>query len=380
MRSINSVANSRLKLSDITIGQPLPCDVRNKNRVLLLRRGWVITDQREIDRLIESGVFWSDPPPDLLPKDDAEKLPALDASAFRVHEFLCARLNRVSREIDTIEGFDGFIFDLIQTIRAATAHYPDALLATLQLGHHASYAINHQVNTAILVEMVALEMGVPVQVRNSLVAAALTMNISMLDAQDKLQASAQDRLPDGVVAILHQHPERSAAMLRRAGISDARWLSTVQSHHERLDGSGYPKGLRGPAVQHEAQIIGVIDMILAMMSRSSYRKGLSPSKVLWGAFADRGAHVNQDIVGLLIKVLGIYPPGTLVRLANHDLGVVVARGKDVKTPLVKALVGAQGLMLRTPQPRDTTEARYAIKEGVDRDSIDFPINPALLWD
>ena len=83
--------------------------------------------------------------------------------------------------------------------------------------------------------------------RATLVAAALTSDIGMREIQQALFEQTAP-LSSEQKAIVSAHPNRSCELLQAAGVEDKRWLQAIEQHHERVDGTGYPKGLAGDAI------------------------------------------------------------------------------------------------------------------------------------
>ena len=369
---------TRIGQHEILIGHPLRADVRDRDRVLLARAGWVVENERERNLLLSREGMWFEPAPALTPSSAGDRLPLAGASAARTYEFLNLRLDRICREIATLADFESHVLDVVKVIRDALGRQYDALLAQITLGSYPRYSIRHSVDTAILVEAMGMQAGHPAGTRNAAVSAALTMNLSMLDVQDRLRELLVE-LPESVLQTMREHPQRSVGMLKKAGVQNASWLAAVAQHHERLDGSGYPARLRDSAICLEAQMVRVADVLLARMEPSAYRDAETPAKAFWASYEMRGVQLRQDALTFAAKAMGLYPPGTMVRLANHELAVVTSRGSNIAKPLVKSIVGERNLPLSSPVERDTGVEGYAVVAVVDPKRVGVAINPSILW-
>jgi hypothetical protein len=96
-------------------------------------------------------------------------------------------------------------------------------------------------------------------------------------------------------------------------------------------------------------------------------------------FLKRGGKVDENLAKALIKELGLYPPGSFVRLHNGEIAIVFRRGKTATTPLVRSVIGPRGAMLGRPVRRDTSETHYVIVDLAPYDpSVRISFNQ--LWD
>jgi HD-GYP domain-containing protein (c-di-GMP phosphodiesterase class II) len=124
---------------------------------------------------------------------------------------------------------------------------------------------------------------------------------------------------------------------KTVGIPEIAKLITLQ-HHERYDGTGYPKKLTGDQISQFGQIASIIDVYDALTSDRAYHTGTTPAEALkklfeWGRF-----HFDESLVHQFIRCVGIYPVGTLVSLESGKLAVVVKPGKkDMLHPTVRVI-------------------------------------------
>jgi HD-GYP domain-containing protein (c-di-GMP phosphodiesterase class II) len=136
------------------------------------------------------------------------------------------------------------------------------------------------------------------------VAAALTMNIGMVEVQEKVNAIAGP-LNDKLLDMIHRHPQLGVERLTKLGITDACWLACVRQHHENSDGSGYPEGLAGEAIALPARIIGLADKYCAMVSGRQYRGPQKPHTALRDLYVKQGQKIDVAAAGTLIRVMGL---------------------------------------------------------------------------
>jgi hypothetical protein len=203
----------------------------------------------------------------------------------------------------------------------------------------------------------------------ALALAALTMNCTLRTLQDKL--ACEGNTPSvAEQARIDTHAAAAAHTLAAAGVDDALWLSIVRQHHDEAP-DALPL-MRLPPDAVAARLLRRIDRFAAALAGRADRAPLSP--VLAARLACLGADGMADEIGhALTGALGLYPPGSAVRLANGEQGVVIARGLRANLPRVAVLVSADGISLSTPVVRDTADPQYAVRSSRDPEDPPLPL-------
>jgi HD-GYP domain-containing protein (c-di-GMP phosphodiesterase class II) len=220
----------------------------------------------------------------------------------------------------------------------------------------------------VICELCAHWFDWPTHEIDALLRAALTMNVSMSATQDAL-ARQSGPLSDLQRIEIDQHAERSAAMLASAGVSDALWLDVVRQHHAEPS----VESVTSTPALRLAELLHRVDVYTAKLSRRVSRDPVSP------ALAARDACLNAqgtpDAIGVtLLRVIGLYPPGSFVLLRSGEVGVVVKRGAKAHTPVVALLRRADGGLYSPPVPRDTAVHKQAVLRGVRLAEVKVRVN------
>ncbi len=234
-------------------------------------------------------------------------------------------------------------------------------LAIHATGHEvAAYSSHHAMACALVGELAARWLGWTEEELESLVHAALSMNLSMTALQDQL-AEQPGALSEGQRQTVAGHAAASATMLSAAGVEDLLWLQVVREHHV----AGDPDTLEsGPPGRRLAELLRRIDIYTAKLSRRGHRTAASPALAARDACLGPAGHPDS-IGATLLRVLGLYPPGTWVALANGEVGIVTARGPKAHTPAVAAVLRPDGGLLLQPLRRDTALRSFAVVRGVN---------------
>ena len=96
-------------------------------------------------------------------------------------------------------------------------------------------------------------------------------------------------------------------------------------------------------------------------------------------FLNADKNLDNKIANMFVKLMGVYPPGAFVKLANDEIAVVTYRGRKAHQPIVFSVIGSHGRKLPVPVRRDCSESAFAIKETLRRDQVRVNIDPATLW-
>ncbi len=245
-----------------------------------------------------------------------------------------------------------------------------AILAVLRLDSF-DYAAAHALQTAIICDVYGHAVGMPMQQRVVLIQAALTMNIAMLQLQRELEWQSTPPSPEQRREI-YLHPQRGRQRLEALGVRDEAWLRAVAEHHEVPDGSGYPTGCL--SASSEADILAVADRYSAMLSRRGTREAMVAGRAAQSLYSL--AHSKrQPLAEQFIEIFGQHPPGSLVRLVNGEIGIVIRRGNTFQPERVCALASATGEPLPEPVLRDAFDPAHVIVGSVSerefKGTIDF---------
>ena len=137
--------------------------------------------------------------------------------------------------------------------------------------------------------------------------------------------------------IMKQHVNHGNCILQQTKIDETS-VSVTAHHHERLDGTGYPDGLKGDQISFFGQMAAVVDIYDALTSERCYKRSMPPTQALRKLYEWSHSYLNKELVEKFIAHVGIYPVGTLVRLRSGFVGVVIRHGeKGLLYPVVRAV-------------------------------------------
>jgi HD-GYP domain-containing protein (c-di-GMP phosphodiesterase class II) len=374
----------KLTSSDFSVGKPLPFALYNEKGVMLLKDGKVIKSQRQADILIGKGLYVKEESASSGRRSadrDADKFEVeteKPPSPFEVINDFAFRLEKIFDSIyKKQQNVEERVLKLCDDFQDICSKDADAVLGAIHLKSDQKYVINRPLQTAVLCEMVARRFNVGKEHRKALMAAALTANVSTLELQETLYKQ-KERLSEEQRLQLEQHPIDSAKLLKAAGITNQRWLLMILQHHERLDGTGYPRGIGGSKLMMEARLLAIADVYGAAVSPRAYRKARIPRDAMCKFLRDESAQYDEKLATVFIKEVGVFPPGSFVKLINHEIGIVVRRGPDSLKPVVYSVINEKGAAVFGQAKRDVNLPKYKIKEMCFFDDTTF-LNPHVIW-
>lgn len=244
------------------------------------------------------------------------------------------------------------------------------LLFQLAAQSPVGYSTSHALVCAVLCHLVAPEFELIPHERNSLVRAALTMNIAMTALQDQLATQRGSPTPQQKTAI-QTHAADGALMLGNLGISNELWLETIQRHHQEDKRKAELHDLAPP--RRLAHILNVVDRYAAMISPRQSREGRSATESAQSIIEGDATHDNR-VGQTLVRIVGLCPPGTFVQLDDDEVAVVMRRSKQANLPDVAIVLNGQGQQIRPPVLHHTADGRPRILGAVPASAIQERIN------
>ena len=166
----------------------------------------------------------------------------------------------------------------------------------------------------------------------------------------KNMVQAQWRGTQVELPILQQHVRIGAVLLQNNRQFPPEILQMVKEHHQYQDGSGYSQGLSGELVSMPGQLLGLVDYFDELIAGGGDPGGFSPALAIRRIYQEaQKGKFSTKIIEAMIRILGVFPVGTLVQLSSGEQAVVVKQNPEVSVkPHVKVIRGPKGEMLDEP--------------------------------
>lgn len=179
----------------------------------------------------------------------------------------------------------------------------------------------HQLNVAVLALMLAKQLGMNKDQLTDVGMGALFHDIGKMQLPEKLMLKT-DPLSPSEMDLMMRHTHFGVDIGKKLNLSPHA-LAIVFQHHEYADGSGYPHALRDNNILQLSRIVTIVNEYDNLCNRPNPRDSLTPYEALASMFGQRQRY-DAKILGVFIRCMGVYPPGTLVQLSNNALGLVMA--------------------------------------------------------
>jgi putative nucleotidyltransferase with HDIG domain len=241
---------------------------------------------------------------------------------------------------------------LVESMVDSIFRHQDALIPLARLKTHDEYTFQHSVSVCALMVAFARGLKLSRDIIKEIAIGALLHDVGKAKVPDSI-LNKPAKLTDAEFGKMKSHVVQSIIILQNTpGISQIA-LDVAGQHHERFDGTGYPNRLKGDEISLYGQMGAIVDVYDAITSDRVYHKGMHPTEALkklleWSKF-----HFDPGMVQTFIRTLGIYPSGSLVRVSNNRLGVVLEQNAEkMLQPIVKIFYHAEKQYYLPPEEID----------------------------
>lgn len=262
----------------------------------------------------------------------------------------------------------------MQTLLRRDADVGLYLLFQLATNSPVGYSASHALICAVLAHLIAVDLGLRQEERDSMVHAAFTMNIAMTALQDQLAGQLEKPSKNQQDAI-RVHPVAGGMMLANLGITDSLWLDIVSHHHDEIT-DDTALGSLDP-VGRLSRIVRTVDRYGAMISPRKSRAGRSATDSVRSIIHDSGEH-SDEIGHALVRAVGLCPPGTYVRLDNGEVAVVMRRSGKPNHPHVAIVLNETGQLVGQPRLHRTAHGSPQIRSALAAAMVRVRLNHHLI--
>lgn len=251
---------------------------------------------------------------------------------------------RLGNSLDT-EAAKVFVSEIAESVSRA----PNAMLWLTHMKKRDEYTSIHCINVCILALTYGRALGLEKEALHTLGMGALLHDVGKMKIPLEI-LNKPGRLSSEEFMLMKTHSQEGYDMLNEKGGIHQDILDIVLSHHERIDGSGYPNGTSGELISRLAQITSIVDVYDAITSNRCYHDGIPPYEAMKMMYDWSDKNFAPDLIEGFIKCLGIYPIGSVVKLNSRHIGVVVAASEKARLrPIIMLVIDREGNKIEEPK-------------------------------
>jgi putative nucleotidyltransferase with HDIG domain len=251
-----------------------------------------------------------------------------------------------------------------------------SLMALTALKKYDNYTFTHMVNVSILAMAQARALGIDGKLLREFGMSALMHDIGKVRTPKEI-LNKPGKLTDDEFVIMRRHVVDGAEILRRTPEMPILAPVVAFEHHLRLDGSGYPFTVKRGSLNLGSMLCAIADVYDAMRSQRTYQQAYPTERILAVLKTNEGAQMDQNLVRRFVQLLGIYPPGNLVKLSTGEVAVVLrVHAPDPHRPRVRVLFTADGGRLDLPFERNLWEPQADRVGDGTLETVVTPVDPA----
>jgi HD-GYP domain-containing protein (c-di-GMP phosphodiesterase class II) len=229
---------------------------------------------------------------------------------------------------------------------------PDALLWVGRLRDEDVNTYNHGVKVALYLIALGRQIGFPRKELNELGLVGMLADVGKI----KLPRALLDKpgmLAPSEYGLIKEHVRLGLEAMREAGCLPVAVEQGIAQHHERLDGSGYPKGLKGNEISLYGRMAAIADCFAALITPRAYANPSAPQDALMSLYEWAGTSFHEPLVEQFVQAVGVFPVGSLVELSSGEVAIVVAHNRVRRLePRVLVLTWPDKSALSRPVERD----------------------------
>ncbi len=253
--------------------------------------------------------------------------------------------------------------DLVRGLVGHMLANPDGAPKLFSLKSFDAYTYRHSINVGLLMLLVVRDWGLSEDLMNEIVLGGLLHDLGKLKVGSEI-INKNGPLDDNEWLAMKMHPLWSLELLGEHADLPPEALSLIRSHHERMDGRGYPHGVKAGELDRFARLSAVCDVYDALTSRRSYKGKIEFAAAVNILLESSGTHFDSTLLNAFVRRIGLYPVGTLVKLNNGETAIVVRTNPDMVTrPIVSPVISPLGQAYQSSSELNLAEERQLFITG-----------------
>lgn len=216
--------------------------------------------------------------------------------------------------------------EVVSSMTESILRNPNAFLWMRMLKDKDSYTYSHCMDSSALAIAFGRYMGLSRDELEDLGIGALLSDVGKMQVPPEL-LNKPGKLTDKEFELIKKHVGFSVRIMQNSGGFSKKAMAAAATHHERLDGSGYPRALRGREIPVLGRMAAIVDCYDAITSDRPYRRQISANEAVRRLYDWRGTAFQSELVEQFIQTLGTYPTGSIVELSTGQVGIVISQNR-----------------------------------------------------
>jgi HD-GYP domain-containing protein (c-di-GMP phosphodiesterase class II) len=288
-----------------------------------------------------------------------------------------AIVHSMSRAVITGNALDGDrAKQAVAEITDSVVRNPDAMMLLVTMRDKAEETLNRATQVSVYMTVFGRFLQLERSSLEILGLIGLLQDVGMLKLPAGMPARRADLTPEED-EVFKSHVTHGVEILSKTAGLPPELPSMASLHHERYDGSGYPRGLKGSAISQTGAIAGIVDTFDMLTAPAPYGMQLPPSNALNVLFQNRGTQFHAALVEQFIQCVGAFPVGSIVELNSGEVGVVITQNLVKRLqPRVMVVQDASGnpihphkILDLVNEPMATPDEPYRIRRTLDQTRV-----------
>lgn len=268
------------------------------------------------------------------------------------------------------------INDLASEITESVIRNEYAMAILTRIRNKSSYQWEHAINCAVLLCGFSLYLGLKKETTILITLGAMLHDIGIA-VVPKGVIEKPGKFTKNDMDVMKKHLKWGQEIYKKNGIPQKIVLDMIINHHERLDGSGYPRGLDETNLSKLAKMSAIVDVYDAMTGDKVYKQGEQPINALRYLIA-KNDKFDRGLVQQFIKYIGVHPVGSLVKLSNETLAIVIQGNRENPlNPVVKVFYNMKHRSYITSKKYDLTKGDVSIIESSRPEEYDINLSKVI---
>lgn len=226
--------------------------------------------------------------------------------------------------------------DCVQSV----IRHPDALMWMTKLRNENEYTAEHCLNVCILAIAFGRHLNLSEEDLQHLGLCGLLHDVGKMRVPPEV-LNKPERLTPKEMRMMMAHTVHGRNLLMSAGNIYTGAIDVAYSHHERIDGAGYPRKLPGEGISLFSRIISIVDAYDAMTADRCYQRARTSTEALKVIYEERSKQFDEDLALAFLETVGLYPPGSIVELFSGEVGIVIENSQTYRhLPVVSIVLDA----------------------------------------